>query len=68
MIHNYNIYFIENEFSSIINIVSSTFNYNNLFLNFDFRSILHSIIVSVTSMTVSPVVEQKDILTLPVLF
>jgi hypothetical protein len=57
MVYNHNIHFIKNKFSVIINTVFSTFDYNNLFLNFDFGSILHSIIVSVTSMTVSPVIE-----------
>jgi ABC-type spermidine/putrescine transport system permease subunit II len=55
---------MENEFPDVINTVFSTSNYNNLFHNFDFRLILHSIIVSVTSMTTSLVVKQKDIPTL----
>jgi hypothetical protein len=68
MIHNQIIHFIENEFSNIINIVFSISNYNNLFLNFNFALILHFIIVSMTFTTMNPVVEQKNIPTLLVLF
>jgi hypothetical protein len=53
---------MENKFPDVINTVLSTFD-NNSFLNFDFRSILYSIIVSMTPTTISSVVEQKDILT-----
>jgi hypothetical protein len=55
-----------NEFPNVINTIFSISNYNNLFLNFNFRPILYPIIVSVTPTTMSPVVEQKNILTLPV--
>jgi hypothetical protein len=54
---------MHNKFLDIINTVFSNSNYNNPFLNFDFGPILYLKIVSVTFMTVSLVVKQKNIST-----